>query len=67
MLKKNFWTNLQGFDLHIAGGILKALLAANILLFIVVFILYVESFILSIFSYTFCYFIIGILSLPIHA
>ena len=31
MLKKKFWTNLQGFDLHIAGGILKALLAANIL------------------------------------
>ena len=29
--KKNFWTNLQGFDLHIAGGILKALLAANFL------------------------------------
>ena len=29
--EKNFWTNLQGFDLHIAGGILKALLAANIL------------------------------------
>ena len=31
MLKIFFWTNLQGFDLHIAGGILKALLAANIL------------------------------------
>ena len=29
--KKDFWTNLQGFDLHIAGGILKALLAANFL------------------------------------
>ena len=26
-----FLTNLQGFDLHIAGGILKALLAANFL------------------------------------
>ena len=26
--KKN-WTNLQGFDMHIAGGILYALLAAN--------------------------------------
>ena len=32
MLKKKIWTNLQGFDLHIAGGILKALLAANFLL-----------------------------------
>ena len=26
-----FLTNLQGFDLHIAGGILSALLAANFL------------------------------------
>ena len=25
------WTKLQGFDLHSAGGILKALLAANFL------------------------------------
>ena len=29
--EKKIWTNLQGFDLHIAGGILKALLAANFL------------------------------------
>ena len=29
--EKNFLDRLQGFDLHIAGGILKALLAANIL------------------------------------
>ena len=26
-----FFKNLQGFDLHIAGGILSALLAANFL------------------------------------
>ena len=31
MLKKYFLTNLQGFDLHFAGGILIALLAANFL------------------------------------
>ena len=29
--KNYFLTNLQGFDLHIAGGILLALLAANFL------------------------------------
>ena len=31
--EKKFWTNLQGFNVHIAGGILKALLAANILFY----------------------------------
>ena len=34
MLKKYFLTNLQGFGLHIAGGILSALLAANFLFLI---------------------------------